>query len=525
MTSASGLGEAGYKGSIAAKQRDKDVAMLVIISDLHLTDGTSGATIAPGAFQIFAERLQDLAVGASCRADGNYRPIERLDLLLLGDVLDVIRSSRWAAGVARPWDDPWDPRFIDTVNRITADILRRNDEAFQILRSLALQGGVTVPPADSMGRPVPTAAGQPVDVRIHYMIGNHDWFFHLQGAHYDVLRQAVVRAMGLSNTPTQPFPHDPAEHDDLLAMMRRHRVFARHGDIYDPFNFEGDRNASSLGDAIVIDLLNRFAYAVENELANELPMSTLAGLRELDNVRPILLIPVWLDGLLERTCPLPSMRKQVKRVWDRLVDEFLAIPFVRERDGWSPVDLVDGLERALKFSKQVSVGWASSIVSWLNSVRGRTDDSFYPHALAEQDFRNRRAKHIVYGHTHHAETVPLDASYAEGYVLNQLYFNSGTWRRVHQQTRLAPGEHEFIPSDVMTYLAFFQGDERKGRPYETWTGNLGHQPSDTAFHRVDSASASHVSQQPIPTSRTPGRAPHFTTQPARAGTVPSRRRS
>jgi hypothetical protein len=25
----------------------------------------------------------------------------------------------------------------------------------------------------------------------------------------------------------------------------------------------------------------------------------------------------------------------------------------------------------------------------------------------------------------------------------------------------------------MTYLAFFQGDERSGRPYETWSGTLG----------------------------------------------------
>ncbi|MDZ4780282.1 MAG: hypothetical protein SGJ19_08525 [Planctomycetia bacterium] len=497
--------------------------MLVIISDLHLTDGTSGETIAAGAFQIFAERLQDLAAGASCRADGNYRPIERLDLLLLGDVLDVIRSARWSASRVRPWDDPQSSEYVDIVGKITADILRRNDEAFQILRSLALQSGITVPPADSMGRPVPTAAGQPVDVRIHYMVGNHDWFYHLGGPAYDVIRQAVARSLGLANTPTQPFPHDPAENDELLGLMRRHRVFARHGDVYDPFNFEGERNASSLGDAIVIDLLNRFAFIVETELANELPISTLAGLRELDNVRPILLIPVWLDGLLERTCPLPSMRKQVKRVWDRLVDDFLSVSFVRSRDTWSPTDLVDGLEQALKFSKQLSVGWASSVVSWLNSVRGRAEDSFYAHALAEQDFRNRRAKHIVYGHTHHAETVPLDASYAEGYVLNQVYFNSGTWRRVHQQTRLAPNEHEFIPSDVMTYLAFFQGDERKGRPYETWTGTLGHQPSEKTIHRVDAPPSTHVSQQPLSPSRVSGHAPHFTALPARAGIVPSRR--
>ena len=68
--------------------------------------------------------------------------------------------------------------------------------------------------------------------------------------------------------------------------------------------------------------------------------------------------------------------------------------------------------------------------------------------------------------------MPLDASHAEGFVLNQGYFNSGTWRRVHRATQFAPGEHEFIAAESMTYLAFFQGDERSGRPYETWTGTL-----------------------------------------------------
>ena len=67
--------------------------MLVIISDLHLTDGTGAATISPGAFDIFAEQLHDLAASASWRVDGSYRPLERIDLVLLGDVLDVIRSS------------------------------------------------------------------------------------------------------------------------------------------------------------------------------------------------------------------------------------------------------------------------------------------------------------------------------------------------------------------------------------------------------------------------------------------------
>ena len=39
--------------------------MLVIVSDLHLNDGTTGATLQPGAFSLFAERLQELARAAS----------------------------------------------------------------------------------------------------------------------------------------------------------------------------------------------------------------------------------------------------------------------------------------------------------------------------------------------------------------------------------------------------------------------------------------------------------------------------
>lgn len=497
--------------------------MLVIVSDLHLTDGSGGASISPGAFRIFAERLQEMAEGASWRADGSYRPIERIDLVLLGDVLDVIRSTQWnGQQTVRPWGNPFAGEYIGLVWQITEKILTCNEEALATLRRLVTDGVLRVRPALSNGRPAADATLS-VPVRIFYMVGNHDWFFHLPGPAYDQIRQQIVRRMALANRPDQPFPHDMAEAEELLQSMRRHKLTARHGDLFDPFNFEGDRDSSSLGDAIVIELLNRFSVEVEAHLADELPVSLIMGLRELDNVRPLLLMPVWLDGLLERTCPLPSMRKRVKTVWDRLVDEFLAIDFVRQRDTWSPCDLVDGLQRALKFSKRLSVGWASSILGWLNGIRGSTAGSYSSLALTEQDFRNRRSKHIVYGHTHVAESVPLDASYAEGYVLNQMYFNAGTWRRVHRQTQLAPGEHEFIADDVMTYLAFYQGDERKGRPYETWTGTLGFSPSEVVVHRIDPGRPRYASGESLSASGLPGHAPHFAPAMGQTGTVPARR--
>ena len=310
--------------------------MLVIISDLHLNDGTTGATLAPGAASLFIQRLRETALSASWRADGAYRPVERIDLVLLGDTFDLLHSEHWrAAPTVRPWGDLHAPEFFDQIATITKGILTQNQESLAMFRAVAAESAITLPPMLRLARPAQPSDEQPVSVRIHYMVGNHDWFLHVAGADYDVLRQAVAAQMGLASRPDRPFPHDITESDELLQTMRRHKVTARHGDIYDPLSFEGDRDASSLSDAIVIDLVGRFAAEVEAAMGDSLPVATLLELRELDHLRPLLLVPVWLDGLLERTCPALAMRKRVKTLWDRLADEFLSGAFVRQRDHWN----------------------------------------------------------------------------------------------------------------------------------------------------------------------------------------------
>jgi UDP-2,3-diacylglucosamine pyrophosphatase LpxH len=455
--------------------------MLVVVSDLHLTDGTSGETIRSGAFRVFASRLRDMAYDASWRRGNRYKPIEEIHLVLLGDILDVIRSDKWLKGKPRPWDkDVRRQSFVSKVDEITEAILAHNKDSLTILkRSKESHKSkvITVPPAGKRGpKHVSWNADAPqrvpVPVKIYYMEGNHDWFFHLPGPGHNKIRKKVIEAMGLENSPTEPFPHDLSEVPQLRHLCEEHGVYLRHGDIYDPFNFEKERNASSLGDAIVVELLNRFPREVKRKAeALTLPPACLEGLKEIDNVRPLLSVPAWIRGLLRRTCD-ETQRRAISGIWDNLVDDFLQLDFVKERDSWFPFDLVDELEVGLKLSKAAFSKAGAQLFSWINRTFGEQEKPNFRDALKEAAFRSQRARYIVYGHTHHPKIVPLDISFPGGRALAQMYLNSGTWRQVHELARRNPDEEEFLGYYVMTYLAFYRGDERRGRPFESWSGSM-----------------------------------------------------
>lgn len=452
--------------------------MLVIISDLHLTDGSSGETIHLDAFRRFKDSLSELIYHASWRRDGKYRPIEEIDVILLGDILDVIRSTKWLASAVRPWSDTQGQEYVGKIAEISSAALNHNRDSLGILKSLATGSVLSLPPATNDGKPAFTAHDKPgsadripIKARLHYLVGNHDWFYHLPGAPYDRIRRQVVEALQLHNDAAIPFPHDPTESEELIGIYRATRVFARHGDIFDKLNFEEQRNASSIGDAIVIELINRFPLAVADELGADLPDACARGLREIDNVRPLVLIPVWVNGLIRRTCS-KAVAEKIKDIWDRLADEFIHLPFITKRL-WTPrlFGSVAKLEWALKFSHGVSFGSLSEISDWVATKSAAHEGPFYPNAFSEDAFTRGEADFIVYGHTHHHEIVPLDVP--DSGTASKIYINSGTWRAVHELARLHAGQQEFAAYHVMTYLAFYKEDERGGRKFETWSGALG----------------------------------------------------
>ncbi|MGH9449570.1 MAG: hypothetical protein ACRD11_03425 [Terriglobia bacterium] len=462
--------------------------MLVIISDLHLTDGSSGETVHQGTLRVFRERLRNLAYAASWRSDGKYRPIESLAVVLLGDTIDVLRSSRWLRRgngedeTVRPWDNPLDERYAKKVANITDAILHQNATFFALLREVRSTSVATVPRAVQNGAPSAALRVNQdtervrVRVRIYYMAGNHDWYFHLPYAPYDAIRRTLVSALGLENDPTVPFPHDPEEPGAaaIREVFEQHHVFARHGDIFDPFNYAGNRDASSLGDAIVIDLVMRFVTEVRTQLSKSLPPQLLARLKDVDNVRPLLMAPVWVGGTLRQTCADPRLRREVQQVWNDVADRFVRNPFVRDqlkvRHGRRHAEK---LRLALALSRRALLPGSSWLLRRLAAGGGARRPSYCGYALREPAFRKRQARFIVYGHTHQHEMVPLDSIPAGDDSGNQIYFNSGTWRPVYELTHFKPEHESFAGYNTMTYLAFFRDGERSGRPFESWSGNLG----------------------------------------------------
>lgn len=445
--------------------------MLVIVSDLHLTDGSAGTSIDKDAFKIFHERLKDLAYAASVRETNNttnkgtvYIPVEDIYLLLLGDVLDVIRSAKWLEGNIRPWSEQ-DARFVNKVREITDGILQNNRDALDVMQSLH-KDGVRIPIARD-GKPDDTET-QKVDVHTHYMIGNHDWFFHLRGPGFDQIRASIVQALGLDNKSDEPFPHDPNESQAIRKLYEEHQVFARHGDIFDDTNFENsNRDQSSLGDAVVVELLGRFPREVERELGPQ----AAQGLREIDNVRPLELIPNWVDGLLRKR-PDPNQAMQVRKIWNRVATDFLNIDFVKRHHSalkWG-LFLSEGMSFR-RLAEIIPLG-KKLLTSFRSMGRLSLSDDFYTFASKEQAFRDPKFSYIVYGHTHHHEVIPLRAGKEHNGIDQVVYINSGTWRAVFDLARVRPRDEEFFGYHVMTYLAFFKGTERKGKAFETWSGSL-----------------------------------------------------
>lgn len=419
--------------------------MLVFLSDVHLTDGTSGQTIKPTAFRVVAESVKKLA--------GTVEPLKEIKVVLLGDIFDVIRSSKWLEKEVRPWDRPSEKQE-EAVKEIVDGILDSpaNSESIGHIHSIA-----------------EAVQGTGIPFSVEYVIGNHDWIIN----RYPSAIQAVAGKLAMGDVKSFPAElHFP-----------RYSAYACHGDKYDGFNYTGDRNASSLGDAIVIELLNRFPNevakrlndpAVDWGLSPEERNRIVAMLKEIDNVRPLLDVPAWVL-MVQKKVGSDRVRRLIDEVWHGCVKAFLDLAYVQSFGKFLWPDLVDGLELVLKLSSHASGRMREKIAETVKSFMTDTEgDTYQKRAYDESKLRSGEASYVLYGHTHDHQVIPLDQVPNNTLVPeDKIYFNTGTWRKTWNRTAFDRMNREFIGWHVLTYVALFRDDENGDYNFEVWNSALG----------------------------------------------------
>jgi UDP-2,3-diacylglucosamine pyrophosphatase LpxH len=366
-----------------------------------------------------------------------------------------------------------------------------------------------------------------------------------------------MEKMGLENQPGCPFPYDLAEdkpekikspksawrtdiqneNEDAIkirGLLKEYRVFARHGDIYDSFNFDKvmGRDYATLGDAFTMEVCNRFPPHFEKaridaksgklipydeaekfiQKGGQLQYLITGGntayvreMRQITNIRPALATPLLITGQLKRLsqdivlrrsdkfteeqinnylkdfehAPKEMQRKSkelestMKEVWDELVENFLELEFVHAKDKWG-LDIVDKLQLVVKISNTISSKQLDELVYMIqNQNASGRDRSFAKFALDEPDFINTNENeraHFVVYGHTHHHEV-IPMDYDNVFGNKYMYFNSGTWHTYYDLARKQPKEKKFIPYKTLTYITFYRKVIEHGdQDFETWSG-------------------------------------------------------
>jgi hypothetical protein len=118
-----------YMEMINQPAEDRGNRLCVCVSDIHLTDGTVG-------FQNLSDQAWQDFYQALLQRCNSYR-IEELLFVMDGDIVDMIRSGKWAENNIYPWQRDKQQEFSSVVEQILKDVVEKQHvKFFEMLRNL-----------------------------------------------------------------------------------------------------------------------------------------------------------------------------------------------------------------------------------------------------------------------------------------------------------------------------------------------------------------------------------------------------
>jgi UDP-2,3-diacylglucosamine pyrophosphatase LpxH len=378
--------------------------MIVLLSDLHLTDTVERSTINTSSL---LQWLTDLAQRS--RVNG----IDNLTLVLLGDIFELLKSRTWIEREVRPWQPPLQVH-VESVLSIFESIVASNNLFFAGLRQLI--------------KDYPF-------VHLKYVPGNHDWPLNT-----DMGRAARVRLR-------EELPLGEIGDAKFFDVFNEpgHGVIAKHGHERDPSN-RYRNGQSAIGDAIVIDLLVRLPMLVGDKLGLHENDPRLDFLHELDNIRPqsFKLTAQWiLDGITRLSESHHDARAKIQAVVRQLAKELPELEYQARFETFEAATLwIDFLLWVLNvfISKADFLGAARLLPSGSDSP-----GKYYEFAMEDMLIACNSGvgyRYVVYGHTHMPEAVAMDLGSTHQGERTRLYLNTGMWRRVRRAPKVSSGDDQ-----------------------------------------------------------------------------------
>ncbi len=387
-----------------------------IVSDVHLNNHPfDSAHLAENPrrrnFRLFLRRLnEELQAG------------ERMQLILNGDILDITGS--WSESIM-PWDVDR-TLVLDTLKRLLLEIMENNLSTFEELRKL-LRHPLT---------------------EIIYVFGNHDGMLQQYPESHAVVKAFLCpESEGQSRIRFVPFYAS----DEL-------DLYLEHGHLQDPFNRKCGQNEPPLGDVINVLIVNRFVELAVNRFREHGYSETFINrihsrLHDIEYLRPLALLPVWIQTIGYEYESHPESRHKVMGVPDIL----LAVIAEILRDP----DMVAYMTRRLQWPRPMlplmiklilQIPWILPVISFFTSkLMRRTHSNKYQYKAAQKIHREKGYRLIAFGHTHIPGVQPLSQS--------AYYFNTGSWKPVINLFKISkdPVELEYLNPDVQ-----FNKVERSG---------------------------------------------------------------
>jgi UDP-2,3-diacylglucosamine pyrophosphatase LpxH len=430
--------------------------MIVVLSDLHFSEAQStqigqhrfNRNLPPEAYQAYFSELNQYA---------KANQIDKIDLVLAGDVLEISRSGIWLEGDCRPYINNQDVQPGSDVEAVILKILDAIENEDKVAETLVAFRN--------------RQEYFEMDVELHLILGNHDRLANATPATRD-----KVRVMFGINGTSRRIDNYRIFYDD------RGKPFClvRHGHEYDPTNFSlnvrkketiptgfsieaydkavlGDITTSEFGAAL--SQLFRQEYGEETILGSKKRMALYQRLMEFDDVRPT---TAWLAYLFST----PGVKK--KKTWKLIKPAFTKVinilafheqfhATLRQSASLSPIIrvLLMTVLRSGVFKKGIPYWMMKQIMKIVSrNIKVKSQVKWAKReALFEED--ETALKCVVSGHTHFAEVSLITAKNQN----EQYYINTGTWRNVIPAT----GKFKYFGRlKALTKVILFYPSEKDG---------------------------------------------------------------